>query len=309
MRRGRHGAECIYASTCTPYVTAHGALQWHMSQVARLAVDVIGRRALLRARLAAFEGPLQALLPGLPTRLSGRRGSRLDAARVRLLLAPAWTTSGRRRGIMADTKDGPPATPLETSEEGFLRFQVELEFVQALASPTYVHCTQRWPASPRIPRPVADVVPELALAVPRIPDLAQNGFLKDPRLVAYLEYLQYWKRPPYVQFIRCGQRLSMRCIQNLVVLTAADTGLGRGRRQVPVRAGNAGPAARRACADGGRARRRHAAPAPAAVLPLAVPRHRRARAASAHHANRPTDHHSRGRSDARGRALGRYPTA
>ena len=32
-------------------------------------------------------------------------------------------------------------------------------------------------------------------------DLAQNRYLDDDEFIAYLEYLQYWTRPPYVQYL------------------------------------------------------------------------------------------------------------
>ena len=44
-----------------------------------------------------------------------------------------------------------------------LTFQVEMEFVQSLANPNYLHF------------------------------LAQRGFMKDPCFVNYLNYLTYWK--------------------------------------------------------------------------------------------------------------------
>jgi len=50
-------------------------------------------------------------------------------------------------------------------------FEAELEFVQALANPEYLHY------------------------------LAQNRYFDDDEFIAYLEYLQYWARPPYVQYL------------------------------------------------------------------------------------------------------------
>ncbi|KAA8496620.1 Mediator of RNA polymerase II transcription subunit 31 [Porphyridium purpureum] len=52
------------------------------------------------------------------------------------------------------------------------RFQVELELVQCLASPAYLHF------------------------------LAQHMYLDDPDFVRYLEYLTYWKRPDYCKYIQ-----------------------------------------------------------------------------------------------------------
>ena len=36
-------------------------------------------------------------------------------------------------------------------------------------------------------------------------DLGQHGYLDDERLVAYLEYLRYWRRPEYARFIKSGR--------------------------------------------------------------------------------------------------------
>ncbi|EKX43804.1 hypothetical protein GUITHDRAFT_56682, partial [Guillardia theta CCMP2712] len=52
-----------------------------------------------------------------------------------------------------------------------VRFLVELEFVQCLASPHYLD----W--------------------------LANQGYLRDPKFIRYLDYLQYWKQPQYSKFL------------------------------------------------------------------------------------------------------------
>ena len=51
------------------------------------------------------------------------------------------------------------------------RFELELEFIQCLASPAYLHY------------------------------LATSGLLSDPDFLAFLEYLTYWKQPNYIRFI------------------------------------------------------------------------------------------------------------
>lgn len=51
------------------------------------------------------------------------------------------------------------------------RWEAELEFVQSLANPMYVHF------------------------------LSQNKYLESPEFLNYLEYLEYWRDPPYVRFI------------------------------------------------------------------------------------------------------------
>ncbi|CAM9398126.1 unnamed protein product [Chrysoparadoxa australica] len=54
---------------------------------------------------------------------------------------------------------------------GKARFEVELEFVQCLASPEYLHY------------------------------LAQQRYLDDPAFLAFLRYLRYWKRPEYAKHL------------------------------------------------------------------------------------------------------------
>mmetsp|Transcript_29459 Transcript_29459/g.33896 ORF Transcript_29459/g.33896 Transcript_29459/m.33896 type:complete len:97 (+) Transcript_29459:49-339(+) len=52
------------------------------------------------------------------------------------------------------------------------RFELELEFLQCLASPAYLH------------------------------HLATTGVLSDPKFIDFLNYLKYWKSPEYVKFVR-----------------------------------------------------------------------------------------------------------
>lgn len=56
-------------------------------------------------------------------------------------------------------------------DDGRQRFLLELEFVQCLANPTYIHY------------------------------LAQNRYFEDEAFIGYLKYLQYWQRPNYIKFI------------------------------------------------------------------------------------------------------------
>ncbi|EGS23024.1 uncharacterized protein CTHT_0015060 [Thermochaetoides thermophila DSM 1495] len=69
----------------------------------------------------------------------------------------------------------PPPLPSDGPEEpkhgGHTRFELELEFVQALSNPEYVN----W--------------------------LASRKYLMNPAFVAYLDYLQYWSRPPYLKYL------------------------------------------------------------------------------------------------------------
>ncbi|CAN8252397.1 unnamed protein product [Cochlearia groenlandica] len=56
-------------------------------------------------------------------------------------------------------------------DDGRQRFLLELEFMQCLANPTYIHY------------------------------LAQNRYFEDEAFIAYLKYLQYWQQPEYIKFI------------------------------------------------------------------------------------------------------------
>lgn len=62
----------------------------------------------------------------------------------------------------------------ESQEENEIRFQMELEFVQLLANPSYLNY------------------------------LAQHKYFEDESFIAYLKYLQYWKQPQYAQYLSYG---------------------------------------------------------------------------------------------------------
>lgn len=80
---------------------------------------------------------------------------------------------------MAASKDNEEASDAPSSpkkvykdpDDGRQRFLLELEFVQCLANPTYIHY------------------------------LAQNRYFEDEAFIGYLKYLQYWQRPEYIKFI------------------------------------------------------------------------------------------------------------
>ncbi|KAL8714166.1 MAG: hypothetical protein Q9220_001895 [cf. Caloplaca sp. 1 TL-2023] len=61
--------------------------------------------------------------------------------------------------------------PDEQLYGGFTRFELELEFVQALANPHYLN------------------------------HLASQKLLQDPSFVEYLKYLQYFTRPEYTSYL------------------------------------------------------------------------------------------------------------
>ncbi|KAH6667534.1 SOH1-domain-containing protein [Halenospora varia] len=72
---------------------------------------------------------------------------------------------------MTDRQSPPPVPSEEPKLGGFTRFEVELEFVQSLASPMYLN------------------------------HLASLKFFENPAFVAYLAYLQYWAQQPYTKYL------------------------------------------------------------------------------------------------------------
>ncbi|KAJ8772409.1 hypothetical protein K2173_027586 [Erythroxylum novogranatense] len=60
-----------------------------------------------------------------------------------------------------------PKNVYKDPDDGRQRFLLELEFVQCLANPIYIHY------------------------------LAQNRYFEDEAFIGYLKYLQYWQRPEY----------------------------------------------------------------------------------------------------------------
>lgn len=72
----------------------------------------------------------------------------------------------------------------DTEELPLNRFELELEFVQCLASPAYLH------------------------------HLATTGVLGEPSFLQFLKYLQYWKQPQYSRFLQyphCLYFLDLLC--------------------------------------------------------------------------------------------------
>lgn len=81
---------------------------------------------------------------------------------------------GMASGQEIDDSSNTPSSPKKVykdPDDGRQRFLLELEFVQCLANPTYIHY------------------------------LAQNRYFEDEAFIGYLKYLQYWQRPEYIKFI------------------------------------------------------------------------------------------------------------
>ncbi|MFS7920952.1 putative transcription regulator SOH1 family [Helianthus anomalus] len=71
----------------------------------------------------------------------------------------------------SSNKNSSPKKVYKDPDDGRQRFLLELEFVQCLANPTYIHY------------------------------LAQNRYFEDEAFIGYLKYLQYWQRPEYIKYI------------------------------------------------------------------------------------------------------------
>ncbi|KAK7914427.1 mediator of RNA polymerase II transcription subunit 31 [Apiospora marii] len=80
------------------------------------------------------------------------------------------TTGSPQDVNMSQSPPNPPAED-EPKYGGYSRFEIELEFVQSLANPFYLN------------------------------HLASQKLLSEPTFVAYLDYLQYWNKPPYLKFL------------------------------------------------------------------------------------------------------------
>jgi hypothetical protein len=77
-----------------------------------------------------------------------------------------------------------PSYTEESSEQAIRRFEIECEFVQALANPHYLNCK-----------------PVFYALIVFFTDLAQRGYFKEQYFVNYLRYLLYWKRPEYARSV------------------------------------------------------------------------------------------------------------
>ncbi|RLN89954.1 hypothetical protein BBJ28_00024350, partial [Nothophytophthora sp. Chile5] len=73
-----------------------------------------------------------------------------------------------------------------------VRFQMELEFIQCLASPAYLNCAcaATSPVSRLPPLPSSFAI-----------FLAINRYFDNPAFMNYLQYLKYWKQPQYAKYI------------------------------------------------------------------------------------------------------------
>lgn len=83
--------------------------------------------------------------------------------------------------VASTTNDSTNIKPLPEDKN---RFELELEFLQSLASPAYLHY------------------------------LATQGYYQDKQFLKFLNYLKYWKRPEYAKYItypHCLYFLDLLC--------------------------------------------------------------------------------------------------
>jgi len=108
------------------------------------------------------------------------------------------------------------AGPRETGCKEEDRFRIELEFVQCLSNPDYLHRESRCPAlgsghaSTAVGRPESGNCTASA-------DLARSRVLDDPSMINYIDYLQYWRRPEYGKHV-----IFPWCLHFLDLLTKAE---------------------------------------------------------------------------------------
>ena len=84
--------------------------------------------------------------------------------------------------VASTTNDSTTIKPLLPEDKN--RFELELEFLQSLASPAYLHY------------------------------LATQGYYQDKQFLKFLNYLKYWKRPEYAKYItypHCLYFLDLLC--------------------------------------------------------------------------------------------------
>ncbi|KAL5225512.1 hypothetical protein ABZP36_012151 [Zizania latifolia] len=102
----------------------------------------------------------------------------------------------------------PEERPAPDPNDARQRFLLELEFIQCLANPIYIHCTVSSYPLPLLFYLVwvtsglaLFVEPILSAPASKTVDLAQNRYFEDEAFIGYLKYLMYWQRPEYIKYI------------------------------------------------------------------------------------------------------------
>ncbi|CAK0877710.1 unnamed protein product [Prorocentrum cordatum] len=127
--------------------------------------------AASRRRGSLLPSRFEALVRDLPPQLHRGPAGGAEAAELAPLV--------QQDAAATDTGAAPPARLQDLRKDRSRRFAEELEFVQCLANPDYVH----W--------------------------LATQGCLDEPEFLEFLRYLRYWREPPHVLYVVYPQSLRM----------------------------------------------------------------------------------------------------
>lgn len=79
------------------------------------------------------------------------------------------------------------------------RFIIELEFVQCLANPEYLHCESG--SLGKEETAARCMLRRECLSDCFLAGLAQNKYLENAAFLEFLRYLKYWKRKEYSRYI------------------------------------------------------------------------------------------------------------
>ncbi|KAK5101361.1 Mediator of RNA polymerase II transcription subunit 31 [Lithohypha guttulata] len=112
----------------------------------------------------------------------------------------------------------PKTTPSETPIQASPRFEMELEFVSALANPEYLQFLSfHYPQLFQFINPLdSSNTSTSAQATTKKPKSSSNDNSDAAKFARYLKYLLYWKRPEYAQFLShpAGTIRNLELLQN-----------------------------------------------------------------------------------------------
>jgi SOH1 len=150
-------------------------------------------------------------------------------------------SSGSPGGRTSDSDT--PAAPGDASISDLARFQYELEFIQALSAPAYLHFLATSPAGAGAEDDISDDVGEhpneakdekqdqedQGMQRPKSSKAATSALLlDDAKFRIYLQYLYHtWSRPEYARFL-----LYPHCLYFLQILLENPEVVGKGKMEV-----------------------------------------------------------------------------
>lgn len=176
---GRRFEELLEALPDSVRRMGAGRLEEEMASLQRQDAEATQEVQTLSARAEALQGEVDAHWRKACEELCGPAVSILPAED----LQSEEPASGRDAG--QGSGRGPVPRLQDLNKDQSRRFLEELEFLQCLANPDYL----QW--------------------------LASNHYFEDPAFVAFLQYLQYWRSPPYIQHVVFPQSLRvLEMLQN-----------------------------------------------------------------------------------------------